>query len=77
MAGYLPSQEILKLLVERIELLERVLAANTQRLHSIEQHLGIVRPPPPEPLAGERGETHPATSQIKTEDLKASKPPQP
>jgi hypothetical protein len=35
MAGYLPSQEILKLLVERIELLERVLAANTQRLHSI------------------------------------------
>ena len=74
MAGYLPSQEILKLLVERIELLERVLAANTQRLHSIEQHLGIVRPPPPEPLAGE---PHPATSQIKTEDLKASEPTQP
>ena len=77
MAGYLPSQEILKILLERIELLERVLGENTRRLHSIEQHLGIVRQPLPEPLAGERGETHPATSQIKTEDLKASEPTQP
>ena len=79
MAGYLPSQEILKLLVERIELLERLLAANTRRLHSIEEHLGIVsqQPPLPEPLAGERGETPPATSQIKTEDSTASAPTQP
>jgi uncharacterized membrane protein len=79
MAGYLPSQEILKLLVERIELLERLLAANTRRLHSIEEHLGIVsqQPPLPEPLAGERGETHPATFQIKTEDLQAAAPTQP
>jgi uncharacterized membrane protein len=77
MAGYLPSQEILKLLVERIELMERVLAENTRRLHSIEQHLGIVRQPLPEPLVGERGETHPATSHIKTGDLKASEPTQP
>ena len=76
MAGYLPSQEILKLLVERIELLERLLGANTARLHSIEEHLGIVRPQP-EPLVAERGETHPATPRIKTEDLKASEPTRP
>ena len=79
MAGYLPSQEILKLLLERIELLERLLAANTRRLHSIEEHLGIVsqQPPLPEPLADQGRQTHPATPQIKTEDSKASAPTQP
>jgi uncharacterized membrane protein len=79
MAEDLPSREILKQLVERLELLERVLGTNTTRLHSIEQHLGIVsqRQPLREPLAGESGETHPATSQIKTEDLNASELAQP
>ena len=79
MAEDLPSREILKQLVERLDLLERLLAAHTTRLHSIEKHLGIVsqRQRLPEPLAGESSETHPATSQIKTEDLKASEPTQP
>jgi len=79
MADYLPSQEILKLLLDRIELLERVAAGTTARLHAIEQHLGIIRPPQPlpGPVAGERRETHPATSQIKTEDLQAAAPTQP
>jgi hypothetical protein len=79
MAEDLPSREILKQLVARLDLLERVLATTTARLHSIERHLGIgsQRPPLPEPLAGESGQTRPATSQIKTEDLKVSKPTQP
>jgi uncharacterized membrane protein len=79
MADYLPSREILNQLLERIELLERVLAATTARLHAIEQHLGIIRPPQPLPesQAGQSREAHPATPQIKTEDLKASQPTQP
>jgi len=79
MAEDLPAREILRQLVERLELLERVLGTNTTRLHSIEQHLGIVsqRQPLPERVAGESGETHPATSQIKTEDLNASELVQP
>ena len=37
-------------LVERLEQLERVLQANTQRLHAIEQHLRLAPPqPPPQP----------------------------
>ena len=78
MAEDLPATEILKELVERLDLLERVLGTNTARLHSIEQHLGIVRQQSlHEPFAGERGEAHPSTSQLKTEDLKISGAPQP
>lgn len=78
MADYLPSREILKQLLDRIELLERLLGGTTARLHSIEQHLGIVNQRQPhEPLPGQGRETHLATPQIKTEDLKASQPTQP
>ncbi len=41
MAEDLPAKQILKQLIERLELLERVLATNTARLHGIEEHLGI------------------------------------
>ncbi len=41
MAEDLPAEEILKQLNERLELLERVLATNTARLHGIEKHLEI------------------------------------
>ena len=76
MAEDLPSRELLKQLIERLDLLERVLRTNTARLNSIEQHLGIVsqRQSLHEPLADESGETHPATSQVKTQDLKVSEP---
>jgi len=79
MAEDLPSREILKQLLERLDLMERVLGTNTARLHAIERRLGIVnqRQPLNEPLAGERGETHPATPQIKTEDSKVTEPTQP
>ena len=79
MADYQPSREILNQLLERIELLERVLGMTTARLHAIEQHLGIIRQPQPLPesVAGQSGEAHPVKPQIKTEDVKASAPPQP
>ena len=44
MAEDLSSREILKQLVERLDLLERVLGRNTARLRNIEQHLGIALP---------------------------------
>ncbi len=69
-----PSSELLKQLIERLDLLERVLGTNTARLHSIEKHLGIVRQLD-EPLAGARGDAHPATSHVKTENLNSSEPP--
>ena len=68
MADYLPSREILKQLLERIELLERVLGGTTARLHAIEQHLGIIRqqqPLPEPPRAPERKAS--GHAQIKTE----------
>jgi uncharacterized membrane protein len=80
MAEDLPSREILKQLVERLDLLERVLATNTARLHSIERHLGIVSQPAHELLTSKSGETHPAMSQFKAKDLKVSEltqPPEP
>jgi uncharacterized membrane protein len=79
MAEDLPSPEILKQLIERLELLERVLGANTARLHLIERQLGIVRQEQPlhEPRAGEPSETHPTTSQVETQDLKISAPTPP
>ena len=36
-----PAEEILKQIVERLDLLDRVLASNTSRLHSLEEYLGI------------------------------------
>lgn len=44
MAEDLPSREILEQLVERLDSLERVLQANTARLHLIERQLGIEPP---------------------------------
>ncbi|MGH9928881.1 MAG: DUF2339 domain-containing protein [Pyrinomonadaceae bacterium] len=68
------SSELLKQLIERLDLLERVLGSNTARLHSIEKHLGIVRPLD-ETLAGKSGVTHPATPDVKTQDLHSSEAP--
>jgi uncharacterized membrane protein len=75
MADDLPSQEILKQLVERLDLLERVLGINTARLHAIERQLGIVSKRP-EAFAGENAKTPPANTEIKTEE-KAPQPTQP
>lgn len=68
MAEDLPSREILKQLVERLDLLERVLGTNTARLHIIEQHLGIdlKQQRLHESFPGQSGETDPATSQVTT-----------
>lgn len=79
MADYLPSREILKQLLDRIELLERLLGATTARLHAIEKHLGIVNQQQPlnKPLGRESQQTYSATPQITTEDLNASAPTQP
>ena len=79
MAEDLPSREVLQQIVERLDLLERLLAATTTRLHLIERRLGIVnqRSPFAEPNAGESDRQHPAKPQIKAEDLKASEPAQP
>ena len=75
MAEDLPSREILKQLVERLDLLERVLGRNTARLHIIEQHLGIAvqQQQLHESFSGQSGETDtfqvttpPATSQVET-----------
>jgi uncharacterized membrane protein len=78
MAEDLPSREILKQLLERLDLMERVLGTTTARLHLIERHLGIVHQPPfHEPLAGESGQTHPSTSQVKTQELKIAEATQP
>jgi uncharacterized membrane protein len=38
-----PSSDLLKQLIERLDLLERVMGMNTARLHSIEKHLEIAR----------------------------------
>jgi uncharacterized membrane protein len=79
MAEDLPSRELLKQIVERLDLLERVLGTTTARLHLIEQHLGLVRQQQAlhESLAGETRETHPSPSQVKTPELKISQPTQP
>src|ERR1700752_3467153 len=56
MAEDLPSREILEQLVERLDHLERVLQANTARLHLIERRLGVEPPRParPRPTIQER-----------------------
>src|SRR4026209_546675 len=77
MADDLPSREILKQLVERLDLLERVLARNTARLRNMEQHLGVVLPQqtldescPPESSEKRSAtfglETPPATYEVET-----------
>lgn len=93
MAEDLPVEQILKQLIERIDLLDRVLAINTARLHDIEKHLGIVPRPQRliEHFADDHSETHapgrqthiPAgqiqipANQVKTPGLSSSEPPQP
>lgn len=85
MAEDLPAEQILKQIVERLDLLDRVLATNTARLHDIEKHLEIGQQPQQltEPLAAENGGKHAngaqtpvPTSQVKPPDLKSSKAPQ-
>src|SRR6185436_19181801 len=49
MAEDLPAGQILNQIIERLDLLDRVLAMNTARLHDIEKHLGIA--PGPQRLA--------------------------
>jgi len=49
MAEDLPAGQILNQIIERLDLLDRVLATNTARLHDIEKHLGIA--PEPQRLA--------------------------
>ncbi|MGH9870928.1 MAG: DUF2339 domain-containing protein [Pyrinomonadaceae bacterium] len=71
-----PSSEILKQLVERLDVLERVLGLNTARLHSIEKHLEIVRQADEFPTAASSA-ARPATSPVKTEDLNRSPANQP
>ena len=68
MADDLSSREILKQLVERLDLLERVLGRNTARLRNIEQHLGIELPQQAlhESSPRERDEKHSATSGLET-----------
>ena len=74
-----PSREILQQILERLDLLERVLQGHTSRLHLMEQQLGLARPQQPlsEPLLGQNGETDPATSQVKTQEVKTSEVTQP
>jgi uncharacterized membrane protein len=65
MAEDLPAEQTLKQLIERLEVLERVLGNNTARLHHIENYLEIV--PQRQRLAGhpadKNGETRPRTGQ--------------
>ncbi len=85
MAEDLPSREILKKLVERLDLLERTLQSNTARLHFIEERLGIKRPPvfvsqrPPlrEPFEDEKGQTNPTPFEVKPPESKSSEVTQP
>src|SRR5688572_5113249 len=69
MSEDLPAEKILKQIVERLDLLERVLGANTARLHLIEHQLGIVRQPFHDRFVDENGEVDPAASAVKTQDL--------
>lgn len=63
-----PSSELLKQLIERLDLLERVIGTNTARLHAIEKHLGIVRQPDTV-AAGQSSATDPAPHNVETRDL--------
>jgi uncharacterized membrane protein len=68
-----PSSEILKQVVERLDLLERVMGMNTARLHSIEEHLKIARQPDKPPAV--RSEH--AEPKLKTENLSRAEANQP
>ena len=61
MAEDLPSREILKEIVERLDVLERVLKTNTARLHNLEQQVGIAPQPQsrPEPSPRDSREATP------------------
>lgn len=72
MAEDLPSRELLKQLIERLDLLERVLATTTARLHSIERQLGIV--PRPQVFQEPATRKTAQTPQIKTEPAKVVEP---
>lgn len=80
MAEDRPSREILKEIVERLDVLERVLKTNTARLHNIEHQVGISSEPQSsiEPAREQRSETHrgranaephPSPSQVEAPDL--------
>lgn len=72
MAEELPSREILEQLVERLDHLERVLQANTARLHLIERRLGVEPPPRRErPTMQER---YPDETQFAPSDIHATEP---
>jgi uncharacterized membrane protein len=70
-----PSSELLKQLIERLDLLERVLRTNTARLHSIEKHLEIA-PKLDEILSAASGEAPTATSPV-SKDVDRSEANQP
>ncbi|MBC8031714.1 MAG: DUF2339 domain-containing protein [Pyrinomonadaceae bacterium] len=67
MAEDLPAEQILKQVIERLDLFERVLASNTARLHGIEKHLGIGNQQQriAELFAAEKGEVHAPAGQTK------------
>jgi uncharacterized membrane protein len=86
MAEDLPAEQILKQIIERLDLLDRVIGTNTARLHDIEEHLGIARQPQQlaDLLAARQGESQATTDQIhlrpgrvQTQDLDLSERPQP
>ena len=64
MAEDLPSREILKEIVERLDVLERVLKTNTARLHNLEQQAGIEAQPQSWTEPAARIETHQTTSKV-------------
>ncbi|HEV7744264.1 MAG TPA: DUF2339 domain-containing protein [Pyrinomonadaceae bacterium] len=67
------SSELLKQLIERLDLLERVMGMNTARLHSIEKHLEIPRKIEKPPVVASE---QPA-AQLKTENLDSPEANQP
>lgn len=68
-----PSSALLKQLIERLDLLERVMGMNTARLHSIEKHLEIARrTEKPPAVASDR-----ADAKLKTENLNRAEANQP
>jgi uncharacterized membrane protein len=73
MAEELPSREILEQLVERLDHLERVLQANTARLHLIERRLGV-EPPPPRRERLSVQDRYPDQTQPAPSDIHATEP---
>jgi uncharacterized membrane protein len=73
MAEDLPSRDILEQLVERLDHLERVLQANTARLHFIERRLGV-EPPRPERARPAIEERYPDEVREAAPDVHAAEP---